>query len=193
MPREPLVFAFHDDRLYTFERAERHSASVFGGPLAAGISGRPFGPRPLHLVACLGGWHIPALNDHRLIELPLIYGMSYEACELRYRMDDFARRVELLHITPATSSDDWPYLNFPPLLPYVPLRLDDTPRRVSYDTFAECLPNMPEKQTADLMVAVPPPATIGLSLWSSADADGVTILFECDLKSRQVSASNRTS
>ena len=35
MPGEPLVFAFHDDRLYTFERAERRSASVFGGPLQA--------------------------------------------------------------------------------------------------------------------------------------------------------------
>jgi hypothetical protein len=188
-----LVFAFLDDRLYTFERSERHSASVFGGPLRAKISGRPFGPRPLHLVACLGGWHIPALNHHHLIELPLIYGMYYDACELRYRMDDFSRRIELLHITPAASSDDWSYLNFPPLLPHVPLRLDDTPRRVGYDEFASRFSNMPEKQTADLVVAVPPPATVGLSLWGRGDGDGVTILFECDLKGKQISASNRTS
>jgi hypothetical protein len=193
VPREPLVFAFHDDRLYTFERAERHSASVFGGPLTAEISGQPFGPRPLHLVACLGGWHIPELGHCYLNQLPLVYGMYYDACELRYRVGDSAHRIELLHISPAASSDDWPYLNFPPLLPYVPLRLDDMPRRVSYDTFADRFPNMPEKQTADLMVAVPPPATVGLSLWGSGDGDGVTILFECDLKAKRISASNVTS
>ena len=138
------------------------------------------------------GRHIPALNGHRLVELPLLYGLHYDGCQLDYRIN-IGHHVEVLAITPATSLDDWPYPNFPPLLPYMPLRLDDTFRRVSYDEFAGRFPNMPAKQSADLMVAVPPPATIGLSLWGGGDGDGVTILFECDLKENRVSATNMTS
>jgi hypothetical protein len=184
MPAEPLLFAFHDDRLYTFERAERHSASVFGGPLTATMTGVPFGPKPLHVIACLGGRHIPALNDHHLIELPLLYGLNYHDCEMSYRVR-FAHHVELLRIAPAESLDGWPYPHYPPLLPYVPLRLSDTCTRVGYAEFAGRFPNMPARQPADLMVAVPPPATLGVSLWGSGD--GVTILFACDLKANTVS------
>lgn len=192
MSEEPLVFAFHDDRLYTFARAARHSPSVFGGPLPAAISGRPFGPKPLHLIACLGGWHIPALNRHHLVELPLVYGLHYDGCRIDYRVE-LAHRVELLGIAPAASSDDWPYPHFPPLLPYVPLRLDDTPRPESYDKFAARFPNMPARPPAELIVAVPPPAGIGLSLWGAGDGEGVTIVFACDLTRKTVSASNVTT
>ena len=189
MPHEPLAFAFHEDRLYTFERAPRYSPSVFGGPLPAQISGRPFGPKPLHLIACLGGWHIPALNRHHLVELPLIYGLHYDGCCIDYRVD-FARKVELLSIAP---SDDYPYPHFPPLLPYVPLRLDDTPRPASYDEFAARFPNMPGRQPAELIVAVPPPAGVGLSFWGAGDADDTTIVFACDLKRKTISAGHVAS
>jgi hypothetical protein len=192
MSGEPLVFAFHDDRLYTFERTDRHSVSVFGGPLTAKISGKPFGPKPLHVIACLAGRHIPALNEHHLIELPLIYGMHYSGCDMRYRVT-YGRHIELLAITPAASSDDWPYPDFPPLLPYVPLRLDDIYTRASYDKFASRFPNMPDRQPADLVVAVPPPATLGLSLWGCGDGAGVTIVFACDLKDKRVGVTNVTS
>lgn len=192
MPSDPLVFAFHDDMLYSFERSNRHSASVFGGPLGAEISGRPFGPKPLHRIACLGGWHIPALNRSLLVELPLIYGMHFDGCELKYRVQ-YGHRIELLELMPEASSEHWPYPNFPPLLPYLPLRLEDTPRRASYDEFAARFPNMPERQSAELVVAVPPPVTIGLSLWGAGDWDGVTIVFECNLKDKVVRATNVTS
>jgi hypothetical protein len=75
----------------------------------------------------------------------------------------------------------------------MPLRLDDTPRLTNYDEFAQRFPNMPWPQPAELVVAVPAPATIGVSLWGSADANDVTIVFECDLKEKTVRASNRTS
>jgi hypothetical protein len=102
-------------------------------------------------------------------------------------------QIELLDLTPAASSDDWPYPHFPPLLPYVPLRLDDKPRQESYDAFAARFPNMPEQQGAELIVAVPPPAAVGVSFWCPADADDVTLVFECDLKKNTVSACNVTS
>ena len=190
MQSEPLVFAFHADRLYTFERAPRHSPSAFGGP-PPDIVGRPFGPKPLHLIARLAGWHIPALSDNHLFDLPLIYGMNYDGCYLDYRLDH--RKVELTAIEPAASSDDWPYAHYPPLLPYVPLRLDDTPRVERYDAFAARFPNMPETPPAELIVAVPPPAALGVSLWAPSDPDDITIVFACDLKRHTVNACNLTS
>jgi hypothetical protein len=188
MNSAPLVFAFHDNTLYTFERADRLTASCFGGTLRK-ISGRPFGPKPRHRIASLGQLHIP---ERHISDLPLVYGMHYGGCELSYRVEP-GWRVELLQIDPASSSEDWPYPNFPPLIPYVPLRLDDVPRRVSYDQFAAPFPNMPEKQSAEMIVAVPPPAAIGLSFWDIGDWDGVTIVFECDVQKRHVRAFNVTT
>jgi hypothetical protein len=187
----PLVYAFHDETLYTFKRADRLAASCFGGP-SPKITGRTFGPRPLHRIALLGQLHIPALARHHVFGLPLMYGMYYDGCQLSYRVE-ISHRIELLQITPASSSDDWPYSNFPPLIPYVPLRLDGGPRRVSYGKFAAPFPNMPEKQSAEMIVAVPPPATIGLSFWDIGDGDGVTIVFECDLQKGHVRAFNVTT
>jgi hypothetical protein len=37
---------------------------------------------------------------------------------------------------------------------------------------------------------VPPPATIGVSLWGDGDASDATIIFACDLKAKEVSATN---
>jgi hypothetical protein len=190
---EQLVFAFHDDTMFAFERSPRHSASSFGGPLEANLSGIEHGPNPLHLIARLGGLHIPTLSNHYLLDLPLIYGLTYSGCDLEYRVTPGG--IELLKLRPTESSDDFPYWHFPPLLPYVPLRLSDLPRRVSYQEFAAPFPNMPAAQPAELVVAVPPPATVGVSLWGPAhgDGDGVTIVFECDLQDKTVGAYNVTS
>jgi len=190
MNREPLVFAFHDKTLYTFERTDQHSASVFGGPLDANITGRPFGPKPLHLIARLRSRHLSVLGQRFVFDLPLIYGMQYDGCELSYRITK-SHEIELLHIEPASSLDDWPYPNFPPILPYIPLRLDDTPQLTNYDSFAQRFSNMPWPQPTELVVVVPSPATIGLSLWGGGD-DGVTIVFECDLEAKKVKAYSMT-
>jgi hypothetical protein len=52
---------------------------------------------------------------------------------------------------------------------------------------------MPSQQPSELVVAIPPPATLGVSLWGMGDGDDVTILYECDLTDRVVYASNRIS
>jgi hypothetical protein len=187
MGGERLVYAFHDKTLYIFERAERRSRSWFGGPAPSEIIGQPFGPKPLHQIACLSHWHITALRRSDLRELPLIHGMYFDGCQLSYRIVS-GYKIEILSIKPSQSLENWPYANFPPLLPYIPLRLEDTARSSSYDEFASRFPNMPSKP-AELMVVIPPPATIGLSLWGeSGDWDDVSIIFECDLKKREVSS-----
>jgi hypothetical protein len=189
MPEEQLVFAYCDGTIFSFERAQTHSGSVFGGPMEVELSGIEHGPKPLHMIVQLASGDVPALGRHGLYSIPLIYGMCYSGCSIDYRVDS-GRKVELLKLGPTQSSDDWPYPNFPLLLPDVPLRVGET-RRASYAEFAEAYPNMPEPQPTELVVAIPPPATLGVSLWGWGGGDDVTILFECDLADRIVYASNR--
>jgi hypothetical protein len=193
MAEEQLVFAYFDGTLVSFERAQQHSLSVFGGPTESKISGIAHGPRPLHLIARLASTHMRtarpgASSRDDLFDVPLIYGMSYDGCNMEYSVD-LHGNIDLRKMSPTGSSDDWPYRNFPVLLPYVPLQIGET-RRCSYAEFAQKFPNLPEPQPTELVVAVPPPATVGVSLWGRAGGDDVTILFECDLAGRLVFASN---
>jgi hypothetical protein len=187
MSQEQLVLAYCNDTVFSFERADERSASVFGGPMVE-LSGVVHGPRPLHMIARLSAEHLPTLPQQRPFDIPLIYGMCYDGCRLEYRIGGVGK-IELLKLRPAQSSDDWPYLNFPSLLPYLPLRIGAT-HRSSYAEFAQAFPNMPTMQPAELVVAVPSPATLGISLWGDWAGDDVTILFECDLADRVVYASN---
>lgn len=189
MAQERLVLAFHNDKIFEFERASTLTASRFGGPMPGQVTGVAHGPKPLHLVADLASAHIPALNWYGL---PLVYGMHYNCGELVYRVHS-SHSIEVLKLTPPQSLDDFPYPHFPPLLPFIPLRLADIPRRQSYAEFADQFPSMPERPRADLIVAVPPLATIGVSLWGAGDAEDATIIFECDLKDRIVNAFNVAS
>jgi hypothetical protein len=125
-----------------------------------------------------------------LFDIPLIYGMCYEGCEVEYRVD--GNHVEIRRMIPAESSDHWPYLHYPALLPYVPLRLAET-RHCSWAEFAEPFRNTPELQPTDLVAVVPAPATMGVSLWGSGGDGDVILLFACDLADRVVYASSRCS
>lgn len=194
MPAEPLVLAFHGNKSFRFERAPVRSESVFGGPMQQRVEGIEYGPRPLHMIAEISWMHMPAAHEEsRLNKLPLIYGMHYSGCQLRYRV--VSGGIELLQLEPRASSDDWPYANFPSLLPYIPLRLSDVPTEATYARFIDSFgdSNLDNKQPADLVAMVPPPASIGVSLWGRGDGEGVTIVFECDLKKREVFAYSVTT
>jgi hypothetical protein len=194
MPAEQLVLAFHDNKKFCFERAPVRSESTFGGPMNPRIEGVEFGPRPLHMIAELSWMHMPALSDvSRINKLPLIYGMYYSGCKLRYRV--VPGGIELLELEPRESLEDWPYSNFPPLLPYIPLRLSDVPTRASYTKFVDAFghSNLDNRQPADLVAIVPPPASIAVSLWGRGDGEDVMIVFECDLKKKEVLAYNVTT
>lgn len=191
MSDEQLVMMFCDETLYTFERAGEHMPSTFGGPLEDVILGLPTGARSLHMLARLALSQIPQIwSRHRIFDLPLVYGFTYDGCEVRYRFGK-PGKIEVLELDPRESSEDFPYLNYPPLLPYVPLRISEA-RPCPYPEFAEEIPNMAAEQPSELVVAVPPPATLGVSLWGRmGDAEGVTVVFECSLTDRTVRAYNR--
>jgi hypothetical protein len=192
MSAEKLVTMFCNDTVYSFERESEHSAFTFGGPFETGLilKGFPTGPRPLQLVARLSLDRIPELwKRYRFFELPLFYGFTYSGCELKYRITLTA--IEIVELWPEESSDDFPYANYPPLLPYVPLKLSEA-RPCLYSEFAEEFPNIAEEQPAELIVAVSPPATIGVSLWGpSGDLEGVVVLFECSLTEKTIRAYNK--
>lgn len=180
MPEEQLVIAFHNNTIYSFERAGSHSASSFGGPMLIEFTGVSR-PEPLHLIARLAGLHLPALGQPYLLwGMPFVFGMRYAGCEMTYRVID-THKIEILALKPAQPSDNCPYADFPSMLPFVPLRLIDVPRRVAYRDFVGFFPNLPNRQPAELVIAVPAPATIGLSFWGNADRKGTTIIFECNL------------
>jgi len=75
----------------------------------------------------------------------------------------------------------------------MPIRLCDSPRSESYDSFAQRFENMPWPQPAEMIVVVPPPQTIGLSFWEDGDWNGVTIVFECDLQNQKIKSYTLTS
>src|SRR5262249_41721312 len=145
MSEEQLVHVYYEGTVLSFERSQGHSWSVFGGPMETHLSGVEHGPKPLHMIAQLSAEHLAPLGRSNVYALPLIYGMCYDGCDLEYRVD-IRSKVEIRKLSPTQSSDDWPYRNYPPLLPYVPLQVGST-RSSGYEEFAQAFPNMPKQPT----------------------------------------------
>jgi hypothetical protein len=178
---ETLILAFDGTATYSFARSEAHAFSVFGGPMECKITGKRFAPYRLHHIARLSDTHLPVLG---LSDLPLVYGMCYSGCNLTYQFED--NDITVLDLSPKRPTDDWPYKDYPPILPYVPVAVRKR-KKQSWRQFAAGFPNMKDVQPNDLVVVVPPPLTVGVSLWGrEGDAEGVAIVFECDLDAKKV-------
>jgi len=114
--------------------------------------------------------------------------MRFSGCQIAYRFT--SREITIDSISPRVASKDWPYEDYPALLPFVPLRVAKK-QKMNWKRFSDRFWNLPERQPAELVVVVPPPATAGVSVWgSSGDAEEVSIVFECDLSSQKVKAYN---
>jgi hypothetical protein len=182
---EDLVLAFHGGYTYALVRSQHCTFSVFGGPYGGKIGGKRFGPSHLHHIACLAGYHCGLTFG----DLPLLYGMRYDGCQLTYKVGGYSN-ITVLEMSPRKSSADWPYVNYPAILPYVPLEVGKR-KKQSWRKFAEAFPNLPDDQPCELVVVVPPPLTTGVSLWGpQGDATRVAIVFECNVEAEQVTAYN---
>lgn len=187
--QETLIVIHHQNLTYFFEAGEQdpvsaNATSVYGGPLCHNLSGCSFGPAPLQHIATLSPAQLPMLRH----SLPLLYGFQYSGCELDYQHS--ASSVQLLDISPSQSNGDWPYENYPALLPLLPLRLTQT-RSESWDDFSSHYPNLPAQQSAELVAIIPPPQHIGQSLWGEdGDVEEVCVVCECDLSRQQVRGYN---
>jgi hypothetical protein len=186
---EGLLHVLHADRLYTFvKETHRNPASFdyFGGPLEAKISGIHVGPMPLHHIATFMAGHVGAAPQ--LGAIPLVYGMCFDGCQMAY---EFSRQeLKVTRIKPQSSSEAWPYPNYPPLLPYYQLKLAGS-EECSWKRFAHLFINQPDEQPADVVAVVPPPFDIGMSFWGPGDdLNDVQLVFNCHLQKRTIEATN---
>jgi hypothetical protein len=185
---EILILAFDGATTYSFGRADKQAASVFGGPMEYKISGKRPVPDWVHLVARLNHNDLSILGPPRYIfDLPLLYGLRYSDGNLAYQFEHTDIKVL---VSPGTLTKDWPYRHYPTLLPYIPLAVTNR-KKQSWQQFAADFPNMKHKQPADLVVVCPCPMTTGVSLWGrEGDAEGVAMVFECDLEEKKVTTYN---
>lgn len=182
---EDILFVRHAGWTTAFSPGELPTASRFGGPLESSLFGTRFGPRKLHQIAFIAfaDLRTPVLKSFP--GLPLLYGMCFDGCDLKYRVSE--RDVDIERITPDRSSEDWPYERYPNELPLVPL----VPVRTWQQEWTDFMPYLNEWESSDLTVIVPPPARLGFSLWgSSGDAEGVVLVFQYSLANNAVRAFN---
>jgi len=185
---ETLLLAFDGKATYTFTRAEKHSFSVFGGPRDYKITGkRPLADN-LHYIARLNHNDLPILGPPSYVfDVPLLYGLRYLNGNLAYRFEH--SDISVL-ASPGTFDEDWPYRDYPTLLPYIPVAVTKR-KKQTWRQFAAEFPNMKDEQPSELVVIVPPPMTIGVSVWGrEGDAEGVAMVFECNLKEKKVTTYN---
>lgn len=185
---ETLIVAFDGKATHTFTRAEKRSFSVFGGPREFKITGKRPVADKLHYIARLNHNDLPILGSPSYVfDLPLLYGLRYLNGNLSYQ---FKNRDISIHSSPGTFDEGWPYRDYPTLLPYIPVAVSKK-KKQTWRQFAAEFPNMKEQQPSELVVIVPPPMTIGVSVWGRAgDAEGVAMVFECDLTEMKVSTYN---
>ncbi|MBI1325459.1 hypothetical protein GC170_20025 [bacterium] len=197
-PPEILAYVFYAGKAAALVRSPTHQFSRFGGPCGVSFES-PALPSPLHHVATIGPDCLKqklAFDGKRLIDIippgnygiPLFYGFSYSGCDLRYALG--LQGVELSSIDPKSADPDWPYRHYPTLLPYFPLEVAEV-RKLSWKKFAGLAENLPDEQPAEIVVLVPPPATVGYSMWGpDGDGERVTLVFEIEPKIRSVHAYN---
>lgn len=185
---EQLIAVYADGKSYSFRRGGPHAESVYGGPLSQTVTGCAFGPARLHHVASLSASSLPLLQapGRVVFNLPLVYGFRFEDCLLDYRFD--VGEVEVLRILPDESSEDWPYLDYPALLPYIPIEAEP-PIEQDWTEFALQFSMFSEKPPAELVAVVPPAFLTGPSLWGP-HGEGVSVVFECDLSRKIVRTYN---
>lgn len=183
---EDILHVFHAGRATSLRRARKHTASTFGGPLELEVTGLAL-ERPLHHIATIAHAVLRVLGvSWRFSELPLVFGLEHSECELSYAFEFDALVVESLE--PRAPTADWPYAEYPSLLPYVPLEAMPV-RAQSWGEFRRLAPNLPATTNAELIVLVPPPATLGFSMWGRhGNAEDVTIVFECAIEAQRVEA-----
>jgi len=186
--REALVHVFHGDLATSFFRGLEHSTSSYGGPLEPGVAGLELA-RPLHHVATIAVDHLRPLGvPWRFSELPLAYGLEYSDCRLQYTFEPGSIVIQAME--PREPSEDWPYAGYPRVLPYAPLEPGPTVPS-TWEEFRQRAPGLSERPLPEIVVLVPPPATLGFSLWGRmGDAEGATIVFECSLQEKRVRAYN---
>lgn len=97
---EEILFVHQVGMTTAFVRSDASARSSFGGAIATALAGVKFGPRPLHQIGqlALADIHLtPELTPFTCI--PLLYGMSFDGCDLRYRIANSGVDIESCPLT----------------------------------------------------------------------------------------------
>ncbi len=197
----PLLRAFYQEELHEYDFSDRHSGSTFGGPFSTPLYGEVPNVEYLHQVAVIYGTQRPDYVSRFLQNLPLLYGIRFSGCDLSYRLvagsiphegrEIHYRGAEILELFPDQPDDDWPYPNFPSLLPYWPIERKCS-RPCSWKEFAEETFDVRESPPTQLIFAMSPPTNLGISLWGAdGDLEGVEVIWEVDTETQHVHVTNR--
>ena len=199
--------AYHDGHACLYERTAQFSKSYFGGPpdYAFKFSGNAFGTRPIHHVMTLYWDALPGIEKKGFSDLPLFYGIRYGGCCMKYEIvspqlefSDIEERLaakrglpnlsdecQILEMEPTKSSEDWPYVGYPELVPYVPLRLTERVQ-CSPEDFQGLILHGDEVKPEEVTVVIPPMFDLGISLFGpNADAEGLQLVFRCNLENKK--------
>lgn len=165
-------------------------SAYFGGPLQQKFTGKTFGAEPLHRVFTFSPGTLPQPNGHHLQgRLGVFFGMRYNGCELEYKVPVLrgvnAQYIEettpltVVNMSPLSSNEDWPYTDYPRLLPYVQLQ-EASRTSIEAREFAEkyTWQGIDDISETDLVVVVPAVAAAGASLWGRDGGDAaVQIIY----------------
>jgi hypothetical protein len=187
--RQYLIAVYCEGCAYFLTAGPSLAKSAFGGPRQVTISGVPetiWKPDELHYIGRVSAHDLAPLARYSS-DLPLVYGVTFDGCRVRYEIES-PSKVSLLDLDPARAAKDFPYSNYPSILPFVPLRLGRK-QRMDYKTFSNEFPNMDEHQPADVVVAVPEAVSLGNPIWGPFGGD-VTIIFEYQAAQGTVTACN---
>jgi hypothetical protein len=198
--RWPVVFT--GNTAVYFAPTDEFGSAYLGGPLEQEFDGIEFGTEPLHRVFTFSpaGMTQPGSNNLQA-RMSLYFGLRYPACQLSYDVkvtdgvnaqyiNDWETKTQITAMTPVTSEPNWPYRNYPALLPYVRMkeieRVPMTPEQFAEQHIQQ---GLPELTAAEICVVVPAISVFGVSMWGPAGDDaGTQIVFLYGYKTHEVRA-----
>ena len=166
----------------------------FGGDLGLAISGEPHGPYPLHRIITidLTDDRLAIPDPRKLGQVPLVFGMRYEASEMRYEVESSGSiKFKWPCEKDPSSPNDWPYADYPDTLPRLGLRfLDPIPCKL--DVFSNLTHQGINFAEPDEVIVIVPSTQdyAGTSLWGK-HGWGVQILFHLTTADRIVFATQQ--
>ena len=181
---EALVLLYYRGKTVELKLSASCTLSFLGG-LGSFTTSSNNVDRPLHHICQLAiSTFDPGYFNGDSI-LPLVHGMTYDECQLTYRYGEQDIHVE--HLEPRNGSDDWPYSNYPTVLPQHYLEVGVSVAE-SWPAFRRRTFWLPRQMPSELVVVIPAPNDINFPLWPPV-ADPA-LVFEVSVRERRIKTYN---
>jgi hypothetical protein len=187
---------------------DRGQSVYFGGPLQMKSTGVSYGPEPLHRLLTFPLLRIPQPAGMREGGWQgVFYGMRYDGCSLSYRRHDSDMGGDShIHVTQMrctgdaprvglpdyVSRDDWPYENYPKILPYLVLK-ELSRESMSFDDFERncTIQGLEWCKGDELVVIIPSHFRLGVSLWGPFSDESVQIIASYNFHTKEMYVTNQ--